>query len=168
MVIAVYVTVGVLLGFAMLLFAAAGTRFMPARSVTVVPVIVKRAELQQAGTTLFQAPGWIEPRPTAISVAAMDSRCYRGANGRGRANSTERGANRTIGFLDAELVLEQTKNALAIREGELNRAKAELSAARIRFENPVHCESILRCKEQFNEIKDRVSQTAFSYRGCGI
>ncbi len=32
--------------------------------------------------------------------------------------------------IDAELVLEQSKNALAIREGELNRAKAELSAAR--------------------------------------
>ncbi len=40
--------------------------------------------------------------------------------------------------LDAELHLEQTKNTLAIREGELDRVKAELSAAKVRFENPVH------------------------------
>ncbi|MFN7627513.1 MAG: hemolysin D, partial [Pirellula sp.] len=63
--------IAILVGFAVLLASAAGDRLMPARSVTIMPVIVKRAEMQQAGSTLFQSPGWIEPRPTAISVAAM-------------------------------------------------------------------------------------------------
>ena len=63
--------IGILLGFLALLGAAAGRRLLPQPSVTVLPVIVKRAEVQQAGTTLFQSPGWIEPRPTAISVAAL-------------------------------------------------------------------------------------------------
>ena len=62
---------GILLGFVALLGAAAGRQLLPKQSVTVVPVIVKRGEVQQAGTTLFQAAGWIEPRPTAISVAAL-------------------------------------------------------------------------------------------------
>ena len=130
--------VGVLLGFAMLLFAAAGSRFMPARSVTVVPVIVKRAELQQAGTTLFQAPGWIEPRPTAISVAAMTHGVIEELMVVGGQTVQKGEPIARLVSIDAELVLEQAKNALAIREGELNRAKAELSAARIRFDNPVH------------------------------
>ncbi len=111
---------------------------MPARSVTVLPVIVKRAESQQAGTTLFQAPGWIEPRPTATSVAAMtpgvlDELLVVA----GQLVKKNEPIARLV-CLDAELHLEQTKNTLAIREGELDRVKAELSAAKVRFENPVH------------------------------
>ena len=61
----------ILLGFLALLGATAGHQLWPQQSVTVVPVIVKRSDVQQAGTALFQAAGWIEPRPTAISVAAL-------------------------------------------------------------------------------------------------
>ncbi len=129
---------GILFGFFALLIAAAGNQLMPARSVTVLPVIVKRAEFQQAGTTLFQAPGWIEPRPTATSVAAMtpgvlDELLVVA----GQVVKKNEPIARLV-CLDAELHLEQTKNTLAIREGELDRVKAELSAAKVRFENPVH------------------------------
>ncbi|MEM9369066.1 MAG: hemolysin D, partial [Planctomycetota bacterium] len=58
------VPIGVLLGFAALLSVAAGLQFTVATEVTVCPVIVKRGVMQQAGTPLFQAAGWIEPRPT--------------------------------------------------------------------------------------------------------
>ncbi len=130
--------IGILLGFVALLGAAAGRRLMPATSVTVVPVIVKRAEVQQAGTTLFQSPGWIEPRPTAISVAALAPGVIEEllvVEGQ----QVEKGeAIARLISIDAELVVEQAKNTLAIREGELNRAKAELDAAIIRVENPVH------------------------------
>ena len=37
-------------------------------------------------------------------------------------------------------MVQQAKNSLAIREGELNRAIAERNAARIRIDNPVHLE----------------------------
>ncbi|MDX1925830.1 MAG: efflux RND transporter periplasmic adaptor subunit [Pirellulaceae bacterium] len=128
----------ILFGFAALLVAAAGNQLMPARSVTVVPVVVKRAELRQAGTALFQAPGWIEPRPTATSVAAMtpgvlDELLVVA----GQVVKKNEPIARLIS-IDAELHLEQTKNGLAIREGELDRVKAELSAAKVRLENPVH------------------------------
>ncbi len=128
----------ILVGFFALLVSAAGNQLLPAQTVTVLPVIVKRAEFQQAGTPLFQAPGWIEPRPTATSVAAMtpgvlDELLVVA----GQLVKKNEPIARLIS-VDAELHLEQTKNALAIREGELDRVKAELSAAKVRFENPVH------------------------------
>ncbi len=128
----------ILFGFVALLIAAAGNQLMPALPVTVLPVIVKRAEIQQAGNTLFQAPGWIEPRPTATSVPALtpgvlDELLVVA----GQLVKKSEPIARLIS-VDAELHLEQTKNALAIREGELDRVKAELSAAKVRFENPVH------------------------------
>ena len=107
--------VGVLLGFAILLFAAAGTRFLPASLVTVVPAIVKRAELQQAGTILFQAPGWIEPRPTAISVAAMTPGVIEELMVVGGQCVKKGEPIARLVSIDAELVLEQSKNELAIR-----------------------------------------------------
>ncbi|MEZ6092146.1 MAG: efflux RND transporter periplasmic adaptor subunit [Pirellulaceae bacterium] len=130
--------IGILLGFLSLLCAAAGRRLLPQPSVTVVPVIVKRAEVQLAGTSLFQSPGWIEPRPTAISVPAL-------APGvieellvvEGQQVAKGEPIARLIS-IDAELDLEQANHSLAIREGELNRANAELDAARIRRENPLH------------------------------
>ncbi len=127
-----------LIGFMALVVAAAGNHWMPARPVSVVPVIVKRAEMQQAGSTLFQAPGWIEPRPMAISVAAMAPGVIEEMMVvAGQTVSKGEPIARLVS-VDAELALQQAKNALAIRQGELNRAQAELSAARVRFENPVH------------------------------
>ncbi|WP_182865371.1 efflux RND transporter periplasmic adaptor subunit [Stieleria mannarensis] len=130
--------IGILCGFIALLVAATGRQLLPRPSVTVVPVVVKRAEVQQAGTTLFQAPGWIEPRPTAISVAAL-------APGvieellvvAGQYVQKEEAIAKLIS-IDAELDVQRAKNQLAIREGELKRAIAERDAARIRLENPVH------------------------------
>ncbi len=135
--------IGILLGFVVLLGVAAGRRLLPSTSVTVVPVIVKRAELQQAGSTLFQSPGWIEPRPTAISVAAL-------AQGvieellvvEGQQIEKGEAIARLIS-IDAELLLEAAKNTLAIQEGEVNRANAELDAAKVRLENPVHLQVTL-------------------------
>ena len=132
------IPLGILLGLVALLVAAAGNQLIPARSVTVLPVIVKRAEFLQAGTALFQAPGWIEPRPTATSVAAMTpgvlDELLVVAGQLVKKNET---IARLVS-LDAELQVEYAENALAIREGELDRVKAELSAAKVRVENPVH------------------------------
>ena len=128
----------ILLGFLALLGATAGRQIWPKPSVTVVPVIVKRSEVQQAGTKLFQAAGWIEPRPTAISVAAL-------APGvieellvvEGQQVIKGEPIARLIS-IDAELAVEQSEATLAIRVGELQRAEAERDAAIIRLENPVH------------------------------
>ncbi len=131
---------GILAGFLVLFLAAAGRRLMPMPSVTVVPVVVKRAEVQQAGTTLFQSPGWIEPRPTAIRVAALAPGVIEDLLVvEGQQVKKGEPIARLIS-IDAELMVEQAKNSLSIREGELGRANAELTAAKVRFENPVHLE----------------------------
>lgn len=68
-----YVIPGLLLaGFLGLLAWALREALLPARPVTVVPVLATRAAVaQEAGTPLFQAAGWVEPRPTAVAVTAL-------------------------------------------------------------------------------------------------
>ena len=60
-----------LLGFIALTGWAARDYVFPPRSVTVVPVFSTTSEVRQEGAALFQAAGWIEPRPTPIRVAAL-------------------------------------------------------------------------------------------------
>ena len=43
----------------------------PPREVTVVQLLTTRALTTEAGTPVFQASGWVEPRPTSIRVAAL-------------------------------------------------------------------------------------------------
>src|SRR5688500_20238605 len=67
-----YVLPGVLLAsFAALLGWSLRDRLLPATSVTVVPVVATRAEAQAVDTPLFQAAGWVEPRPTPVIVSAL-------------------------------------------------------------------------------------------------
>jgi HlyD family secretion protein len=68
-----YILPGLLLvGFLGVLAWSLRDSLLPSQPVTVVPVLtVKSAEAQEAGTPLFQAAGWIEPRPTAIAVTAL-------------------------------------------------------------------------------------------------
>lgn len=61
----------VLLGFAGIVGWAARDALLPAQPVTVVPVLTTRAELRQDGLPLFQAAGWVEPRPTATMVPVL-------------------------------------------------------------------------------------------------
>ena len=115
--------IGILLGFIALLGVTVGRQLLPQQPVTIVPVIVKRGEVQPAGTTLFQAAGWIEPRPTSVNVAAL-------APGVIEALLVVEGQQVAKGepiarliAIDAELAVEQATAKLAIREGELQRAE---------------------------------------------
>ena len=132
------VPIGIVLGFVALLVAAAGRQWWPSTSVTVIPVIVKRADVQQTGIPVFRSPGWIEPRPTAITVAALAAGVIEELLVVEGQEVTKGQAIARLIAIDAELMVQQAKNTLAIREGELNRATAELDAATIRLANPVH------------------------------
>ena len=61
----------VLLGFLAVVGWAARDRFLPAREVTIMPVVTTRLDIQSEGTPIFQAAGWMEPRPTPILVTAL-------------------------------------------------------------------------------------------------
>jgi len=61
----------VIVGFVAVLGWAARDLLLPARPVTVQSVVTTHQDVQTEGTPLFQAAGWVEPRPTPIFVTAL-------------------------------------------------------------------------------------------------
>lgn len=127
---------GILVGFASLFGWASKDSFLPARAVSITPVIVTRAEIQQEGTPLFQAAGWIEPSPTPVFVTAL-------ASGVVESISVVEGQvvelNEPIAKLydlDAKLSLQQAQANLRLCDAEVQNAESTLVAARTALENP--------------------------------
>jgi len=133
----------ILLGFALLLVIAARDHWLPRQPVTVVPVMVMRAEVQQEGTPLFQAAGWVEPRPTPMDVPALTSGVVEELLVvEGEEVLAQQPVARLIDT-DAELAVRRAGAVYKLRQAELEGAEAELTAARLRKENPVHIEAQL-------------------------
>ncbi len=133
----------ILTGFVSLLAIAAGTQLLPVPQVTVVPVITIRGDVQQAGTVLFQAPGWIEPRPTSIRAAALTSGVVEELL---VVEGQDIRKGETVARLiaaDAMLNVERSRATVAFREAELQRVTANQVAARSRLENPIHLQAEL-------------------------
>lgn len=133
----------VVLGFLGMLAWAARDRLLPSRPVTVVPVVVTRAEVQQAGTPLFQAAGWVEPRPTPVLVSALAEGVIQELL---VVAGQEVEAGQPVAQLidtDARLAVQRAEAELALRQAERDSAEAELNAARLRLEHPVHLDAIL-------------------------
>jgi HlyD family secretion protein len=132
-----------LLGFAMLVAWAGRDTLSPPRDVWVVPVLVAKSSVQSEGTPLFQAAGWIEPRPTPIRVAALAPGVVEKLL---VVQDQEVEAGETIAELvkdDARLTKEMAAATLKMREADLKEAEAEVKAATTRFEQPVHLEASL-------------------------
>ncbi len=128
----------ILVGFLSLLAATAGTGLWPKRSVQVLPVIVKRSDISETGTPLFQAAGWVEPRPTSINVPALAAGVIEQLLVvEGQAVKKDQPIAQLIS-IDAEISAKQAEAALAKSEGELRRAVAGQRAAKVRLEKPVH------------------------------
>jgi RND family efflux transporter MFP subunit len=136
-----YVLPAVLIaGFLGMLGWAARDAYLPRRPVTVVPVLVSVADAQMAGTTLFNAAGWVEPRPTPTRVTALADGVVEKllvvedqlvAAGDPIALRIQR---------DAELALERARADQLIRAAEVEQANATLAAAQVRFDVPAHLE----------------------------
>ena len=134
---------GILVGFLVLIGVATREHFMPHKAVTVVPVVVVRAEVQQEGTPLFQAAGWVEPRPTPINVAALTEGVIDELL---VVEGQEVSAGEPVAKLidvDAKLTHQQAEATVALREAELESAAAERKGARLRHENPLHLQAAL-------------------------
>lgn len=129
---------GILVGFLALLAASAGREWFPTRSVTVVPVVVMRSDRPPAGQKLFQAAGWIEPRPTATSVPALAAGVIEELLVVEGQHVMKGEPIARLIAIDAELAVKQAAAKLKLCEGELQGAEAERNAALIRLEQPVH------------------------------
>lgn len=123
-------------GFAGLLGWATRASFLPATSVTITPVVVTRAEIQQDGTPLFQAAGWIEPKPSAVVVSSLapgiieEMLVVEGqmvAKGQALARLMD---------TDAKLAVQQAEASAKLCSADVRSSEANLVAARATLSNP--------------------------------
>ena len=132
------IPLGILLGFLAVFGTSIAKQLLPRKKVTVIPVIAKRGSVTTSGSVLFQAAGWVEPRPSAVKVTAL-------AGGvveelfvvEGQEIQKGEPVARLI-VRDAELQVEQAEATLEISNGEIQRALAEKTAAAARLHNPTH------------------------------
>lgn len=131
------------LGFLSLVAWASRDLVFPPTSVMVVPVFSTTAEVRQEETPLFQAAGWIEPRPTPVRVAALAPGVIEDLL---VVEDQAVKAGDPIAELvkdDANLTHQRALADLALRQAELDQADAALVAAETRFNQPVHLEAAL-------------------------
>jgi HlyD family secretion protein len=139
-----YVIPGLLLtGFLALMAWAARDTVSPPVPVWVVPVLASQSNAHHEGTPLFQAAGWIEPRPTPVRVAALAP----GVVDRLLVveNQVVKAGEPVAELVkeDAELAYQRSAANLKLREAELAEVQAGLQAATTRFEQPVHLQAAL-------------------------
>ncbi len=132
-----------ILGFLAVLAWAARDLIFPPRPVKVVPVLATQSAVQRAGTPLFKAAGWIEPRPTPVRVAALAPGVVQHLL---VVEDQPVTAGQPVAELvkeDARLALERAQADLKLREAERDEAVAARTAAATRLAEPVHLEAEL-------------------------
>lgn len=163
-----YVLPGTLiLGFVALFAWTARDTVLPRKPVRVVPVFVSLADVQTAGTPLFKAAGWIEPRPTPIRVAALAPGVVEELL---VVEDQEVSQGDPIARLideDAVLDVRQQSAMLQLRQAELREAEAELTAATTNLNIPAHLEAALaEVEAQLAAITAELSNLPNQTRGA--
>jgi len=134
---------GVILGFGLILAWSARDSLLPSKPVTVVPVVLMRAEVRESGTSLFQAAGWVEPRPSPVMVPALAEGVIEQLL---VVAGQEVAAGQPVAKLvdaDARLALADAEADLAWKQAEWASARAALAAAQAEMKEPVHLEAAL-------------------------
>ena len=159
------VPLGIFLGFAAVIGWAARESFLPAKAVTVVPVVIAKAEIQQSGTPLFQAAGWIEPRPTPVVVSALAEGVVKDLLVvEGQEVSLDQPLARLVD-VDANIAVSQAEADLQLKRAELASARANAVAARINLEQPVQLEAALAESEaMLAKVRTELGNLPFTVR----
>jgi HlyD family secretion protein len=131
----------VIVGFVLLAGWMAWDLVFPAVDVTVVQLMTSQTVVTESGEPVFQASGWVEPRPTAIRVPAL-------APGVVETLLVVEDQAVSLGDRiavlvsdDATLGLASAEAGLSLRLAEELEAKAVLQAAETRLAQPVHLEA---------------------------
>ena len=131
----------VIVGFVLLAGWMAWDLVFPAVDVTVVQLMTSRRVATESGAPVFQASGWIEPRPTAIRVPALAPGVVETLL---VVEDQAVALGDRIAVLvsdDATLRLASAEAGLSLRLAEELDAKAVLQAAETRLARPVHLEA---------------------------
>ena len=135
------IPLAIMAGFLFIVGWSARDYWLPAKPVTVVPVLLTRAEVQQAGTPLFQAAGWIEPRPTAVMCSALvEGVLEELLVVEGQAVEVRQPVAKLVDA-DVRINLREAESILKLREAERDAAQAVLTAAQQNVDQPVHLEA---------------------------
>jgi len=135
---------GLLLGFAGLLLYALADNLSPPRPVTVVPVLVGQSDsFQPADTPLFQAAGWVEPRPTPTVVTALAEGVVERLLVVEGQEVKEGEPVALLVAADSRLAVDAAEADLNLRQAELAGARAALTGARARMDSPLHLQADL-------------------------
>jgi multidrug efflux pump subunit AcrA (membrane-fusion protein) len=127
---------GILAAFTGMFAWAARDSFLPAHSVTIAPVIVTRAEVQQEGTPLFQAAGWIEPQPTAVVVSSLATGIVEQLLvAEGQLVEQGQPLAKLI-ETDARIALRHAEASSRLATAEVTNAESKLTAAKVALEMP--------------------------------
>jgi multidrug efflux pump subunit AcrA (membrane-fusion protein) len=128
---------GIFAGFLGLFGWAARDSFLPAQSVTVTPVIISRAEIKREGSPLFQAAGWVEPRPSPVVASTLASGVIQEMLVI-EGQSVEKGEPLAILIdADAKLALAESHARDRLQQAEVQRAEAALIAAKTNLAKPL-------------------------------
>ena len=161
-----YLIPGVLIiGFATLVAWASRDALLPPQPVWVVPVLASQSTSQSEGTPLFQAAGWIEPRPTPIRVAALApgvvERLLVVQDQAVKAGEPVAELVRA----DAQLAHDGESASLRLRQAEMREMQAALKAAETRLEQPVHLQAALgEAEASLAEIATSLKNLPFETR----
>ncbi len=137
------IPVALVLGFASIVLWAAWDYVSPPLRVSVTPVIATQESVLASGTPLFNAAGWIEPRPTPIRVPGLAAGVIEELL---VVEDQLVKAGEPVAQLikdDARLTWEMNLADQQLREAEYQHAKAALVAAKTRMAKPVHLEAPL-------------------------
>lgn len=133
----------ILSGFAGVLGWSLRDSLWPAHPVTVVSVMASRSEVVAADTPLFQAAGWVEPRPQAVVVSALTEGIIEEMLVvEGQAVEAGQIVARLI-RRDAEIELQRADADVRLRDAEVLSARAALVAARTLFDEPIALQATL-------------------------
>lgn len=133
--------VAVIVGFVAMLVWASSDRLMSAVEVTVVPVVTTRGEVTASESPLFQAPGWIEPRPRPVVVSALTEGVIDKLLVVEGQEVRQGEPIASLIDVDARLSLEQTQSERQQRLAQLEMARAAFVAAEARLQNPSHLDA---------------------------
>jgi HlyD family secretion protein len=145
-----YIIPGVLIGgFVAVVAWAARDAYSPPKPVWIVPVLASQSSVQNEGAPLFQAAGWIEPRPTPIRVAALAPGVVERLLVVQDQAVTKGEPVAELVNADAQFAYERAAANLRLREAEMQEMQAGLKAATTRLEQPVHLRAALGEAEAF-------------------
>lgn len=157
--------IAMLIGFLLLIGWSSRDYLFPPRRVSVMPVVASQSMAHREGTPLFKAAGWIEPRPTAVRVAALSPGVVESLL---VVEDEPVTAGQPVARLipaEANLSLASAKANLSLKGAAVEQANAELQAAVTKLEQPVHLQAELGESEAaLAKIKTQLTNLPFQIR----